>query len=119
MIFDPGTHRKPSEYRHKPETEFPFTLQIGDANRIAYKTGITTVADFRRKDMAAGGQGAPLAPAFHQWAFARNKCTGFVVNIGGLANITVMHPGAPLIGFDTGPGNTLLDAWCRAHQEKP
>jgi anhydro-N-acetylmuramic acid kinase len=104
--------------RHRPDASLPFTLQIGDAATIANTSGITTIADFRSADIALGGQGAPLAPAFHQWAFAKNECTGFAVNIGGLANITVMRPGAPLIGFDTGPGNTLLDAWCRAHQDK-
>jgi anhydro-N-acetylmuramic acid kinase len=104
--------------RHRPDASPPFTMQIGDAATIANTSGITTIADFRSADIALGGQGAPLAPAFHQWAFAKNECTGFAVNIGGLANITVMRPGAPLIGFDTGPGNTLLDAWCRAHQDK-
>ena len=104
--------------RHRPDASPPFTMQIGDAATIANTCGITTIADFRRSDIALGGQGAPLAPAFHEWAFAQDEHTSFAVNIGGLANITVMQPGAPLIGFDTGPGNTLLDAWCHQHQNK-
>jgi len=102
--------------RHRPDTTPAFTLQIGDAATIANGCKITTVSDFRSADVALGGQGAPLAPAFHQWAFADDDRPGFVVNIGGLANITVLRPGAPLIGFDTGPGNTLMDGWCAEHQ---
>lgn len=101
--------------RHYPE--LGQSLQLGDPNRIAELTGITTVADFRRRDMAAGGQGAPLVPAFHQAAFQRPDRNRVVLNIGGIANITVL-PGAiqtPVTGFDTGPGNTLLDAWARRH----
>jgi anhydro-N-acetylmuramic acid kinase len=103
--------------RHRPDATPPFTLQIGDAATIANTCGIATVADFRSADVALGGQGAPLAPAFHQWAFTDNTQPGFVVNIGGHANVTVLRPGKPLIGFDTGPGNTLLDAWCMLHQK--
>jgi anhydro-N-acetylmuramic acid kinase len=95
---------------HAPQAEYGFTLQIGDPNRIAYRTGITTVADFRRRDIAAGGQGAPLAPAFHQAAFARDGVSRCIVNIGGIANVTVLG-GECVIGFDTGPGNGLMDAW--------
>lgn len=104
--------------RHSPGAATPFTLQIGDAATIANTCGIATVSDFRSADIALGGQGAPLAPAFHEWAFAVDQRSGFVVNIGGLANITVLQPGTPLTGFDTGPGNTLLDAWCARHQNK-
>jgi anhydro-N-acetylmuramic acid kinase len=104
--------------RHQPDAQIPFTLQIGDAATLANICGITTVSDFRSADIALGGQGAPLAPAFHQWAFARQDRPGCVVNIGGIANITVLQPGTPLTGFDTGPGNTLLDAWCNQHQNK-
>ncbi len=103
--------------RHRPDTSPPFTLQIGDPNRIAELTGITTVADFRRRDMAAGGQGAPLACAFHQAMFQGENESRAVVNIGGIANITLL-PGdiqTPVSGFDTGPGNTLLDGWVRGH----
>jgi anhydro-N-acetylmuramic acid kinase len=105
--------------RHQPHAERPFTLQIGDPNRIAATTGITTVADFRRRDIALGGEGAPLAPAFHQWLFAESNSHCVVLNIGGIANVTVLadQPDAT-IGFDTGPGNTLLDAWINEHQSK-
>jgi anhydro-N-acetylmuramic acid kinase len=105
--------------RHLPDGEHPNTLQIGDPNTIAQLTGITTVADFRRRDMAAGGQGAPLVPAFHQAMFLQTGEDRVVVNIGGIANITVL-PGdsaQPVTGFDTGPGNVLMDAWYRQHQQ--
>lgn len=106
--------------RHQPGGAHPFTLQIADPNRIAYKTGITTVADFRRKDMAAGGQGAPLVPAFHNTLFRKAGEHRVVVNIGGIANITVL-PGddQPCFGFDTGPGNILMDAWIQQHLKQP
>ena len=106
--------------RHQPAGPHPFTLQIGDANRIAYKTGITTVADFRRKDMAAGGQGAPLTPAFHHAFFRSDKENRAVLNIGGIANITYLPADTnnPDLGFDTGPGNMLMDAWIAQHQQK-
>ena len=100
--------------RHVPEGAYPFSLQIGDGNRIAAMTGIDTIADFRRKDMALGGQGAPLVPAFHQHLFARAGQPRMILNIGGIANITWL-PGddQPILGFDTGPGNTLMDCWCQ------
>jgi len=99
----------------------PFTLQIADPNIIAERTGITTVADFRRRDMAAGGQGAPLVPAFHRAMFESVGKDRVVVNIGGMANITILPAGsgAPIIGFDTGPGNVLLDAWAKTHLGTP
>ncbi|HHF3169041.1 TPA: anhydro-N-acetylmuramic acid kinase [Vibrio diabolicus] len=100
---------------HQPTGELPFTTQLGDANIIAVKTGIDTVADFRRKDMALGGQGAPLVPAFHKSIFAMQDSTTVVLNIGGIANISVLHPEQPVIGYDTGPGNMLMDAWCALH----
>lgn len=103
--------------RHMPNSEFPFTLQIGDPNIIALRTGITTVADFRRRDVAAGGQGAPLAPAFHRYLFADEAKKRIILNIGGIANITVLN-GGDVIGFDTGPGNTLLDAWCIKYRNR-
>lgn len=102
--------------RHRPDLARPFTLQIGDPNRIAEVTGITTVADFRRRDMAAGGQGAPLVPAFHQAAFDLGNAKTAVVNIGGIANITLLHPQGEVRGFDSGPGNTLMDDWSRQHR---
>lgn len=107
---------------HHPQGPDPFTLQIGDPHIIAKQTGILTVADFRRSDMAMGGQGAPLVPRFHQFAFQDAHEPRMVVNIGGIANITYLPPteeiGARVVGFDTGPGNALLDAWILKHQQK-
>lgn len=107
--------------RHSPCAATPYTLQIGDPNVIVERTGITTVADFRRRDMAVGGQGAPLVPGFHQTVFRKPGVSRVVVNIGGIANITVLPADVdePVSGFDTGPGNTLLDAWARKHLGKP
>ncbi len=102
---------------HAPRGEFPFSLQIGDPNRIAETTGITTVADFRRRDIAAHGQGAPLVPAFHKHFFGQQGDNVCVVNIGGIANITVLRENS-VLGFDTGPGNALLDYWIRKTQGK-
>ena len=102
--------------RHRPDSTAlgpAFTLQIGDANRIAEISNITTVADFRRRDMAAGGQGAPLVPPFHQFLFGNISARPVAVNIGGISNVTVL--GETLTGFDTGPGNALLDDWCERH----
>lgn len=99
--------------RHRPQGHHPFTLQITDPNTIAEVTGITVVADFRRRDMAAGGQGAPLVPAFHASVFGHESHHRVVLNLGGIANITVLPGGHPekAYGFDTGPANTLMDAW--------
>lgn len=96
--------------RHRVDREIPFTLQVGDPTRIAERTGITTVADFRRRDVAAGGQGAPLLPILHAAAFARAGEPRAVLNLGGIANLTLL-PGddGPVRGFDTGPANCLLD----------
>ncbi|MGL4936791.1 anhydro-N-acetylmuramic acid kinase [Shewanella sp.] len=98
--------------RHMPNLEVGFTLQIGDPNTIATETGIDVIADFRRKDIALGGQGAPLVPAFHLQVFAEQGKKRIILNIGGIANITYL-PGKRehVVGFDTGPGNTLIDAW--------
>jgi anhydro-N-acetylmuramic acid kinase len=104
--------------RHQPRAARPFTLQIGDANIIVAGTGITTVADFRRRDIAVGGEGAPLTPAFHQWLFASADKVRAVLNIGGIANVTMVSS-PTVIGFDTGPGNTLLDGWARSSIDKP
>jgi len=101
--------------RHNPQGDLPYTLQIGDANIIAERTGIVTVADFRRRDVAAGGQGAPLVPAFHKALFAKPNSTRAIVNIGGIANITLLTEDGAVTGFDTGPGNGLMDAWCQKH----
>ena len=105
--------------RHRPSQDKTFTLQIGDAHRIAELTGITTIADFRRRDIAAGGQGAPLTPAFHRVAFGIGGNATAVVNIGGICNVTLVDANDKLIGFDSGPGNTLMDAWVRKHHDRP
>ncbi len=98
--------------RHQPRVDRPYTMQIGDPNIIAAGTGITTVADFRRRDLALGGEGAPLLPPFHHWLFSDKNINRVVLNIGGIANITILCAGSnDVTGFDTGPGNTLLDAW--------
>lgn len=101
--------------RHRPEAGF--TLQIGDPNTIAEQTGLTTIADFRRRDLANGGQGAPLVPAFHNKMFRSVKTNRVILNIGGMANITVLpvNPSSLVTGFDTGPGNILSDAWIHEH----
>lgn len=105
--------------RHQPDHATPFTLQIGAPELIARGTGITTVADFRRADIAAGGQGAPLAPVFHDWLFRRQGVNRGVLNIGGIANITLLADGEATVGFDTGPGNSLLDRWMQKHRGEP
>ena len=101
--------------RHLPEG-IPFTLQIGDPNTLAELTGITTAADFRRRDMAAGGQGAPLVPAFHREIFASPGADRVVLNIGGMANITILDSQGGIKGYDTGPGNVLMDLWIQQHK---
>ncbi len=106
--------------RHKPRNDRPYTLQIGDPNLIAAGTGITTVADFRRRDLALGGEGAPLATAFHRHFLADAKENRVILNIGGFANITILPAGGCVVrGFDTGPGNTLLDAWIQSQKNEP
>lgn len=105
--------------RHHPNDEYPFTLQIGDPNIIAANTGITTVADFRRRDMALGGQGAPLAPAFHAFLLKNIPGAQWMLNLGGIANLTHLSHDHSVTGFDTGPGNTLIDAWCQRCLKRP
>lgn len=106
--------------RHQPQGSYPFTLQIGDPNIIAEETQIKTVADFRRRDMACGGQGAPLTPAFHDYLFRDNNKNRIILNLGGIANITFLSSDiqSPVYGFDTGPANTLLDNWIKKSKEK-
>ena len=103
--------------RHRPGTATPYTLQLGDPNVIAEATSIVTVADFRRRDMAAGGQGAPLAPAFHAAMLGSDGTSHVVLNLGGIANITLLpeNSAEPILGFDTGPASCLLDAWTQRH----
>lgn len=100
--------------RHQPSGAAPFSMQIGNAAWIAEATGVTTVSDFRSRDMAAHGQGAPLVPAFHRWLFGSEQQDRCILNLGGIANITWLPAGQrkPVVGFDTGPANALLDAWC-------
>ncbi|MBW4935605.1 anhydro-N-acetylmuramic acid kinase [Marinobacter sp. F4206] len=100
--------------RHQPSGFAPFSTQIGNPSVIAEKTGITTVSDFRRRDMAAGGQGAPLVPAFHKAFFSSDTEDRCILNLGGIANITWIPADSnePVTGFDTGPANALMDAWC-------
>ena len=108
--------------RHRPQ--MGFSLQLVDANIIAERTGISVVSDFRRRDMAVGGQGAPLVPAFHQALFATPDSTRVLLNLGGIANITVLPAdsnsgnNSHVIGYDTGPANLLLDAWTALHTDK-
>ncbi len=104
---------------HQPRGPNPFTMQIGDPNIIAKSTDITTIADFRRADLALGGQGAPFVPPFHHWLFASDN-PRVVLNIGGIANITVLPANdKSFLGFDTGPGNGLMDAWIAENQQEP
>jgi len=102
--------------RHRPDLPAPFTWQIGDPNVLAEMTGISVVADFRRRDVAAGGQGAPLLPVFHDQVFRSDDEDRVIANLGGIANITILSRGATVTGFDTGPANRLLDAWISAQQ---
>ncbi len=104
--------------RHRPDLAYPFTTQIGDPNVIATQTGIATVADFRRRDIALGGEGAPLLPVFHAAVFGTPEEDRLIVNIGGIANITRLLGGQPVTGYDTGPGNTLLDSWILEHRDQ-
>ena len=113
-----GSHGQTIRHRPPGSSEGTFTLQIGDPNLIAELTGITTVADFRRRDMAAGGQGAPLVPAFHQAIFHAQDKDRAIVNIGGMANITWLPAQGTTLGFDTGPGNVLMDIWIMEHKGK-
>jgi anhydro-N-acetylmuramic acid kinase len=108
--------------RHRPTAnayiQAPFTLQIGCNQTLAVLTGIRVIGHFRTKDIALGGQGAPLVPAFHQYLLPPAENDTFLVNIGGIANITFLpqiNSKKGVLGFDTGPGNALLDAWCFQH----
>lgn len=105
--------------RHRPE--HGFTLQIGDPNIITELTQIPVVSDFRRRDMAAGGQGAPLVPAFHQALFQHASLDRVILNLGGIANVSILPADQPeqVYGFDTGPANILMDAWCERYTGHP
>ena len=112
-----GSHGQTIRHRPPRNSQTAFTLQIGDPNVIAEITEITTVADFRRRDVAAGGHGAPLVPRFHAELFGKKIPDACVLNIGGISNVSLLSEN--LTGFDTGPGNGLLDQWCQRHQEVP
>ena len=102
--------------RHRPHGPHPFTLQLGDPSRIVETTGVRTVADFRRRDLAAGGHAAPLLPALHAALLSSPDEDRAVLNLGGIANLTLLpRDGGPVRGFDTGPANGLMDAWCLRH----
>tara|TARA_Y100000815_G_scaffold265015_1_gene281386 strand:- start:28 stop:1128 length:1101 start_codon:yes stop_codon:yes gene_type:complete len=103
--------------RHHPEQGF--SLQIGSPALLAELTGIKVIADFRSRDLAAGGEGAPLVPAFHHWLLSSPNLTRTLVNIGGFANLTVLRPGEAAAGFDSGPGNALMDNWALRHIGTP
>ena len=114
-VFAIGAHGQ--TVRHQPGAfdGTGYTLQINNPALLAELTGIDVVADFRSRDVAAGGQGAPLVPAFHQGIFGQtDHCIG-VLNVGGIANLSVLHANGEVLGFDCGPGNALLDHWCQAH----
>lgn len=102
--------------RHRPE--HGYTIQLNAPALLAEKTGIDVIADFRSRDMACSGQGAPLVPAFHQSLFACDQ-TRVILNLGGIANVTLLQPGWPVSGFDTGPANLLMDGWCQRHTGHP
>jgi len=101
--------------RHYPQSETGYSIQLGNASLLAELTGITVVADFRSRDIAAGGQGAPLVPAFHQLLFQDPEINRVIVNIGGISNITSLASNTKVVGFDCGPGNLLMDSWCQRH----
>ncbi|HSQ81915.1 MAG TPA: anhydro-N-acetylmuramic acid kinase [Casimicrobiaceae bacterium] len=103
--------------RHRPDRGF--TFQLNNPARVVERTGIAVVADFRSRDVAAGGQGAPLVPAFHAALFRRPDLHRVIVNVGGIANITDLPPEGPIRGFDTGPGNVLSDLWCARNRGTP
>lgn len=105
--------------RHRPAGRFPFTLQLGDPSVIAERCGVDVVADFRRADVAAGGQGAPLLPAMHAMLLGQSGEARVVLNLGGIANITCLDLDGGVLGFDTGPANGLMDAWCARHRGEP
>jgi anhydro-N-acetylmuramic acid kinase len=105
--------------RHAPNAAVPYTVQLIDASRIAEATGCTVVSDFRARDIAASGQGAPLVPAFHAALCAALPKPAALVNIGGFANVSLLQLDGSIQGFDTGPGNVLMDAWTQQHTGQP
>ncbi|WKB54945.1 anhydro-N-acetylmuramic acid kinase [Eleftheria terrae] len=107
--------------RHRPG-EFDasgYTIQLNNPALLAELSGVAVVSDFRSRDVAAGGQGAPLVPAFHRAVFGRPHATIAVLNLGGIANLTLLHADGRTLGFDCGPGNALMDLWCQRHLARP
>lgn len=107
--------------RHRPQAfdGTGYTVQLAQPALLAELTGIDVVADFRSRDVAAGGQGAPLAPFFHRGMFGREEETVGVLNIGGISNLTLLRADGSMVGFDCGPGNGLMDGWCQRHLGQP
>jgi anhydro-N-acetylmuramic acid kinase len=114
-----GAHGQTIRHRPLLDGGVGYTLQVNQAALLAELSGITVVADFRSRDIAAGGQGAPLVPAFHQALWAHPQRQVAVLNLGGIANLSLLNPDQPLLGFDCGPGNMLLDAWHQRHRGGP
>ena len=116
-----GAHRQTVRHRPGEFDDVGYTLQLNQPALLAELCGIDVVADFRSRDVAAGGQGAPLVPPFHQAFFGTSDSASAVLNIGGISNITLLNPGGttPLSGFDCGPGNALMDGWCQQHTGAP
>ena len=101
--------------KHSPNSPTPFSLQIGNAQLLANLTNIKTVSDFRSDDISAGGQGAPITPIFNEYAFS-SKNKSVIINIGGITNITLLENKTQTTGYDTGPGNCLMDSWARENE---
>lgn len=114
-----GAHGQTVRHRPRMFDGTGYTIQLAQPALLAELSGITVVADFRSRDVAAGGQGAPLAPFFHRAVFARAGETVGVLNIGGISNLSLLRPDAPMLGFDCGPGNALMDGWCVEHTGAP
>ena len=104
---------------HYPDADKPFSMQITDGSVLSARTGIDVITDFRMMDIAASGQGAPLVPPFHQAILQNRIDNAIVLNLGGIANITALKAGFPVLGYDTGPANTLLNLWCEKHLGQP
>jgi anhydro-N-acetylmuramic acid kinase len=115
-----GAHGQTVRHRPGEFDDVGYTLQINNPSLLAELTGISVVADFRSRDLAAGGQGAPLVPGFHRALFARDDQPVAVLNIGGISNLSLLPAGSgTVLGFDCGPGNALLDHWCQSHIGQP
>ncbi len=113
-----GCHGQTVRHRPREFDGLGYTVQLNNPARLAELCGIDVVADFRTRDVAAGGQGAPLVPAFHRAVFGQQGQSVAVVNIGGMSNLTAIGPNGDTLGFDCGPGNVLLDTWCKRHTKQ-